>query len=73
MADRPILEGKKAEDAFLNAILHDVGKITIFKILVNAFASAEEGEVPCSSLFRQVMIARSLLLSAMLSGGWNLS
>lgn len=62
----------QADDAFLMALLHDVGKIAIFKMLLDAFAKAEPGEQPRSSLFRQVMTARSLTLSAVLTQCWDL-
>ncbi|MGI2261323.1 HDOD domain-containing protein [Shewanella sp. GXUN23E] len=61
-----------ADDAFLIALLHDVGKIAIFKLMLDAFARAEPGEQPSSSLFRQVMTARSLSLSAVLTKCWGL-
>ena len=63
---------QQAEDAFLIALVHDVGKMAIFKMLLDAFARSEQGEQPCSSLFRQVMTARSLTLSALLAQCWNL-
>ncbi|MCL1039805.1 HDOD domain-containing protein [Shewanella submarina] len=63
---------EQADDAFMIALVHDVGKIAIFKMLLDAFAQSEQGEQPCSSLFRQVMTARSLTLSAVLANCWHL-
>ncbi|WP_374758448.1 HDOD domain-containing protein [Shewanella sp. MBTL60-007] len=60
------------DTAFLLGLLHDVGKIAIFKLLLEAFKQAEPGEQPCSSLFRQVMTAKSLSLSALLARYWEL-
>ncbi|ABV85334.1 metal dependent phosphohydrolase [Shewanella pealeana ATCC 700345] len=60
------------DTAFLLGLLHDVGKIAIFKLLLEAFKQAEPSEQPCSSLFRQVMTAKSLSLSALLARYWEL-
>ncbi|MGS0682494.1 HDOD domain-containing protein [Shewanella sp. 125m-7] len=60
------------DSAFLLGLLHDVGKIAIFKLLLEAFKQAEPGEQPCSSLFRQVMTTKSLSLSALLARYWEL-
>ena len=58
--------------AFLVALLHDVGKIAIFKMLVDAFYQAEPGEQPSSMLFKQIMTTKSLALSALLVRYWQL-
>lgn len=60
------------DTAFMLGLLHDVGKIAIFQMLLDAFARAEPGEQPKSSLFRQVMTSKSLLLSALLARSWHL-
>nr|WP_256260929.1 HDOD domain-containing protein [Shewanella sp. NIFS-20-20] len=71
-----LLAGEMAEDdgdtAFLMGLLHDVGKIAIFKILIDAFIHADAGEQPRSNLFRQAMTSRSLVLSATLAKCWQL-
>ncbi|MGL4475637.1 MAG: HDOD domain-containing protein [Shewanella sp.] len=61
-----------ADTAFLMGLLHDVGKIAIFKILLDQFVVAEVGEQPRSHLFRQAMTSRSLVLSASLMKCWRL-
>ncbi len=61
-----------SESAFMLGLIHDVGKIAIFKLLLEAFKQAEPGEQPCSSLFKQVMTAKSLSLSALLVQHWEL-
>lgn len=61
-----------SESAFMLGLIHDVGKIAIFKLLLEAFKQAEPGEQPCSSLFKQVMTAKSLSLSALLVQYWEL-
>ncbi|QQX80310.1 HDOD domain-containing protein [Shewanella sp. KX20019] len=66
------LTDEDADSAFLLGLIHDVGKIAIFKLLLEAFKQAEPGEQPCSSLFRQVMTAKSLSLSALLAKHWQL-
>lgn len=66
------LSGDDQDTAFMMGLLHDVGKIAIFKILVDAFVNADVSEQPCSSLFRQVMTSRSLTLSALLVKCWQL-
>ncbi|MGI2115799.1 HDOD domain-containing protein [Shewanella frigidimarina] len=60
------------DSAFLLGLLHDVGKIAIFKMLVDAFYQAEPGEQPNSILFKQVMTTKSLTLSALLARCWQL-
>ena len=58
--------------AFLLGLLHDVGKIAIFKMLLDAFVVAEPGEQPKSWLFRQLMTNKSLILSSLLASCWQL-
>ncbi len=60
------------DTAFMLGLLHDVGKIAIFKMLLDAFHQAEPGEQPSSSLFKQVMTTKSLSLSALLAKHWQL-
>ncbi len=60
------------DTGFMLGLLHDVGKIAIFKILLDAFIDADVSEQPCSSLFRQVMTSKSLILSALLVRCWQL-
>ncbi|WP_108945050.1 HDOD domain-containing protein [Shewanella halifaxensis] len=66
------LTDEDPDSAFLLGLVHDVGKIAIFKLLLEAFKQAEPGEQPCSSLFRQVMTTKSLSLSALLARYWQL-
>lgn len=60
------------DTAFMLGLLHDVGKMAIFKMLLDAFHQAEPGEQPKSSLFKQVMTIKSLSLSTSLAKYWNL-
>ncbi|WP_299796621.1 HDOD domain-containing protein [uncultured Shewanella sp.] len=66
------LPGEDPDTAFMLGLLHDVGKIAIFKMLLDGFNLAEPGEQPSSSLFRQVMTSKSLSLSALLVRCWQL-
>lgn len=67
-----LARSEQRDRAFLLGLLHDVGKIAIFKLLVDAFYQAEPGEQPSSSLFKQVMTTKSLTLSALLARYWQL-
>ncbi|WP_420709431.1 HDOD domain-containing protein [Shewanella sp. 10N.7] len=60
------------DTAFFLGLLHDVGKIAIFKMMIEAFRQAEPGEQPSSVLFKQVMTTKSLSLSALLVKHWQL-
>ncbi|WP_394132308.1 HDOD domain-containing protein [Shewanella maritima] len=66
------LANENTESVFLLGLLHDVGKIAIFKLLIDAFYQAEPGEQPRSLLFSQVMTSKSLTLSALLAKEWQL-
>ncbi|QFU20425.1 HDOD domain-containing protein [Shewanella eurypsychrophilus] len=66
------LSVEEQEAAFMLGLLHDVGKIAIFKMLLDEFQLAEPGEQPNSWLFRQVMTSKSLTLSALLAQCWQL-
>jgi HD-like signal output (HDOD) protein len=66
-----LTEGER-DSAFLLGLLHDVGKIAIFKMLIDAFHQAEPGEQPNSLLFSQLMTSKSLTLSALLAKYWQL-
>ncbi|MCT8988256.1 HDOD domain-containing protein [Shewanella sp. KJ10-1] len=67
-----LANAEQSDSAFLLGLLHDVGKIAIFKMLVDAFHQAEPGEQPSSTLFKQVMTTKSLTLSALLARFWRL-
>nr|WP_283106259.1 HDOD domain-containing protein [Shewanella saliphila] len=67
-----LANAEQCDIAFLLGLLHDVGKIAIFKMLVDAFYQAEPGEQPSSTLFKQVMTTKSLTLSALLARYWRL-
>lgn len=58
--------------AFMLGLVHDVGKIAIFKMLLDAFDLSDPGEQPKSSPFKKVMTTKSLTLSALLVKCWQL-
>lgn len=60
------------DKAFTIGLIHDIGKVAIFKILLDAFDDAELGEQPCSHLFRKCMTMHSLTLSVILAKFWSL-
>ncbi|WP_394497610.1 HDOD domain-containing protein [Shewanella sp. ENK2] len=66
------LSEQDSDTAFFLGLLHDVGKIAIFKMMIEAFRLAEPGEQPSSVLFKQVMTTKSLVLSALLVKHWEL-
>ncbi|GAA0780870.1 MULTISPECIES: HDOD domain-containing protein [Pseudomonadati] len=66
------LAEQDSDSAFLLGLLHDVGKIAIFKMLIDAFYQAEPGEQPNSLLFSQLMTTKSLTLSALLAKYWQI-
>ncbi|WP_153915682.1 HDOD domain-containing protein [Shewanella sp. TC10] len=65
------LSEQDSDTAFFLGLLHDVGKIAIFKMMIEAFRLAEPGEQPSSVLFKQVMTTKSLVLSALLVKHWE--
>ncbi|QIR16051.1 HDOD domain-containing protein [Shewanella aestuarii] len=66
------LADDEQDSVFFLGLLHDVGKIAIFKLLIDAFCQAEPGEQPNSQLFSQLMTTKSLTLSALLAKYWQL-
>ena len=66
------LAEQDSDSVFLLGLLHDVGKIAIFKMLIDAFYQAEPGEQPNSLLFSQLMTTKSLTLSALLAKYWQI-
>ncbi|MDF0535352.1 HDOD domain-containing protein [Shewanella yunxiaonensis] len=66
------LDKQHSDTAFMVGLLHDVGKIAIFKLLLDVFNQTDPSEQPKSWLFRQVMTARSLELSSLLVSCWQL-
>ena len=57
---------------YLLGLVHDVGKIVIFRCLVDAFDQTGTTEVPRSKLFRQIMTEHSLWISILIAREWSL-
>lgn len=57
---------------YLMGLVHDVGKIIIFKCLLDAFAKVDPGKMPESKLFRVLMTERSAQLSLLAAIEWEL-
>jgi HD-like signal output (HDOD) protein len=64
-------EYDKAETYFLG-LVHDVGKIIIFRCLIDAFAEVGGGPRPGGKLFREMMTEYSLVLSHLAAQEWGL-
>lgn len=62
----------KAETYFLG-LVHDVGKIIVFRCLIDAFAEAGGGPRPGGKLFREMMTDYSLVLSHLAAKEWELA
>jgi HD-like signal output (HDOD) protein len=57
--------------AYLLGLTHDVGKIAIFRILVQAFRDVNQDVVLRSSVFKPFMIERSAVLSFLIAKDWT--
>lgn len=58
--------------AHLTGLIHDIGKIVIFQILVNAFQKMDSAEQPESTAFRRMMTEQSVKLSVDIARQWGL-
>jgi HD-like signal output (HDOD) protein len=64
--------GVDAAAAYLTGLIHDIGKIAIFRILVDVLRSSHPDMTPSSSLFRQALTSSSLKLSFGIAQSWQL-
>ena len=60
-------------DAYLIGLMHDAGKIVIFKCLVDILSKTKTNELPNSKWFKRAMTEDSKWLSVMLAQEWKLS
>jgi len=60
-------------DAYLVGLIHDAGKIIIFKCLVDILSKTKTNELPNSKWFKRAMTEDSKWLSVMLAKEWELS
>ncbi len=60
------------ELAYFIGLIHDVGKIALFKLIVHEMNHADPAYQPNSKVFRQMMTKHSVLLSALIARHWRL-
>lgn len=60
------------ETAYLTGLVHDLGKLLIFQLMVNAFKSANPDEKPESLLFKKIINAKSMTISIMVVSQWQM-
>lgn len=58
--------------AYFLGLIHDVGKIALFKLIVDEMNISDPQFRPNSKLFRQMMTKHSLRLSALIAQSWQL-
>jgi len=58
--------------AYFLGLIHDVGKIALFKLIVDEMNISDPQFKPSSKLFRQMMTKHSLRLSALIAQSWLL-
>lgn len=64
--------GVNKESAYLNGLVHDIGKIMIFQLMVNAFKTANPDESPNSLVFKKLLNDKSMLISLMIVKEWKM-
>ena len=60
------------EAAYLNGLIHDIGKIMIFRLMVNAFRNASPDESPNSLIFKKLLNEKSMQISVMVAKEWQM-
>lgn len=58
--------------AYLIGLLHDIGKIMVFQIMVNAFRIAKPEDSPNSLVFKKLLNDKSMKISLMVVQEWNM-
>ncbi|GIC78900.1 HDOD domain-containing protein [Moritella sp. F3] len=64
--------GEDPDLAYFLGLIHDVGKIALFKLIVDEMNTSDPQFRPSSKLFRQMMTKHSLRLSALIAQAWLL-
>lgn len=64
--------GEDPDLAYFIGLIHDVGKIALFKLIVDEMNICDPEYRPNSKLFRQMMTKHSLRLSALIAQSWSL-
>lgn len=65
-------KGLNQEAAYLNGLVHDIGKIMIFQLMVNAFRSANPDESPNSLVFKKLLNDKSMQISVLVVKEWKM-
>lgn len=60
------------ETAYLTGLVHDLGKLLIFQLMVNAFKTANPDEKPESLLFKKIINSKSMTISIMVVSQWQM-
>ncbi|HDZ07824.1 HDOD domain-containing protein [Pseudohongiella sp.] len=66
------LRGLDADAAFLIGLVHDIGKIVIFKLIVDAFRRSNPDEKLGSSVVKQLLHQKSMQLSVLVATHWRM-
>ncbi len=64
--------GQDQDSAYLIGLLHDIGKIMIFQVMVNAFRQAQPDESPNSLVFKKLLNDKSMQISMMIIKEWHM-
>lgn len=74
MMAKKIAEGSgvNQETAYLNGLVHDIGKIMIFQLMVNAFKTANPEDSPNSMVFKKLLNDKSMAISLMIVKAWKM-
>ncbi|MDX2321372.1 MAG: HDOD domain-containing protein [Moritella sp.] len=65
-------KGEDPDLAYFLGLIHDVGKIALFKLIVDEMNISDPEFRPSSKIFRQMMTKHSLRLSALIAQSWLL-
>lgn len=71
LADAHGLRAEK-DIAYFLGLIHDLGKIVVFQLLVESFQHVSPEYQPNSTLFKQVMTDKSMRISALLTKVWEM-
>lgn len=69
---RYLSEDQDIGTCYLLGLLHDVGKVVMFKCLVNGFKRADPSSAPGGKLFKEMMVRYSLWLSWRIAESWGM-
>lgn len=65
-------KGLNQETAYLNGLVHDIGKIMIFQLMVNAFRTASPDDTPGSWVFKKLLNDKSMQISVLVVKQWQM-